>query len=122
MQALTPTRGYYIRSSTDSTRFYLVAENPRGFLECECKAAQFCRTKACKHVVQVRRGCGLAAKLKARTAPGKGLEDAGCTLHTDCGYTSAEHWGVGPYGEGYTAPRTVTVSAEMRDFAAALEL
>jgi hypothetical protein len=41
-----------------------VAADPRGFLACECKAAQFCRTKPCKHVEQVRRGCGLVAQPK----------------------------------------------------------
>ena len=64
----TPSQVYYVRSSRDPDRFYTVAENPRGFLECDCPAASFYRSKPCKHAEQVRRGAGLRALPKARPA------------------------------------------------------
>jgi len=64
MQAQTIT---YIRSSRDPSKFYLVAENSRGFFECDCPAATFYRSRPCKHIEQVRRGCGLTAAPKRPT-------------------------------------------------------
>ena len=60
---------YYVRSSRDAAKFYTVAENPRGYLECDCPAATFYRSRPCKHVEQVRRGCGLVARPKTSPAP-----------------------------------------------------
>jgi hypothetical protein len=60
----------YIRSHTNPNRFYLVVLNPRGFYECECKAAQFNRREPCKHVkALVKEGAGLVAKPKAAPTP-----------------------------------------------------
>jgi hypothetical protein len=60
----------YIRSYTDPNRFYLVVLNPRGFWECECKAAQFNRRTPCKHVKAVaKQDAGLVATPKAAPAP-----------------------------------------------------
>ena len=75
---------YYVRSSRDPSKFYTVAENPRGFLECDCPAATFYRARPCKHAEQVRRGCGLRARPKAAPvadltivqAPGEALAEA----------------------------------------------
>jgi hypothetical protein len=66
MQAQTIT---YVRSSRDATKFYTVAENARGFLECDCPAATFYRSRPCKHIEQVGRGCGLAATPVAAPTP-----------------------------------------------------
>ncbi len=75
MTTSTPTPAYYIRSSRDPSRFYLVAENSRGFLECDCPAATFYRSRPCKHVEQIRRGGGLAAQPKSAIAPAPDLGD-----------------------------------------------
>ncbi len=65
MQTQTIT---YVRSSRDPNQFYTVAENSRGFFECDCPAATFYRSRPCKHVAQVLRGCGLTARPKSATA------------------------------------------------------
>ncbi len=49
MQTQTPSPVYYVRSSSNPVVFYLVAENSRGFLECDCKGSQFRRDRPCKH-------------------------------------------------------------------------
>lgn len=59
----------YVRSHTDPNRYYLVALNPRGFWECECKAAQFNRREPCKHVkALVKEGAGQVAMPKRPAA------------------------------------------------------
>lgn len=69
MQVTTPTQVYYVRASNDPRRFYLVAENPRGFLECECPSAQYRRSQPCKHTKAVARGEVRAATVKAAATP-----------------------------------------------------
>ncbi len=56
MQTFTPNQVYYVRSSSSPTTFYLVAENSRGFLECDCKGSQFRRDRPCKHCKAVASG------------------------------------------------------------------
>jgi hypothetical protein len=52
----TPAQVYYVRSDRDPNTVYLMAENACGYLECDCKAAQFCRDRPCKHCKAVARG------------------------------------------------------------------
>jgi hypothetical protein len=60
----------YIRSHTNPNRFDLVVLNPRGFWECECKAAQFNRRTPCKYVTAVaKQDAGLVATPKAAPLP-----------------------------------------------------
>ena len=52
----------YVRSFTNPNQFYTVALNPRGFWECDCKAAQFNRRTPCKHCRAVaKEDAGLVA-------------------------------------------------------------
>ncbi len=68
MQTQTIT---YVRSSRNANVFYTVALNARGFWECECPAAQFNRSKPCKHCRAVaKEGAGLVATPKRLPAPG----------------------------------------------------
>ncbi len=65
----TTTSITYVRSSRDASRFYSVAENSRGYLECDCPAATFNRSKPCKHCrVVAKDGGGLVATPKGTPA------------------------------------------------------
>ena len=111
-QDTTPARWFFIRSSHPEKRhlFYRVSarvgEDGRTRYTCECPHFAHRGPLCCKHIAQVKLGCGIEAQPKrreSRTTRGTGLPDYGCPNHTDCGYETAEHLGRGPYGDGHLA-------------------
>ena len=69
MQTSTPSQVYYVRSSSNPGVFYMVAENSRGFLECDCRGSQFRRDRPCKHCKAVASGQVKPATPARRPAP-----------------------------------------------------
>ena len=101
------TTWYFIRSDSRPTLFHRVSDTAGRFV-CECEDFSYRAARAgrdCRHIEQIKRGCGIVVAPKRRVTRGTGRPDLGCEAHTDCGYETAEHLGRGPHGDGYVARR-----------------
>ena len=76
------TQVYFVRSSQDPNRFYLIQPDSHGALKCQCKAAQFSK-RPCRHVRDVVDGKALVDTPKARTRVATRPQPAGTLTDAD---------------------------------------
>ena len=63
-----PTTWYLIRSSSRSNLFHRVSQTGSRYV-CECEDYTYRGPKDCRHIEQVKRGCGVIAQPKRRSVP-----------------------------------------------------